>query len=111
LDILGLTPAEFWASTPAETANLLIAHRRRENRQLRQRAWELHLLLMPHLREGSRLTAAQLFLDMPGSFPEPGDIEIVTASDPADNGLTEAQKKERERRRNHPRLQRPGKTG
>lgn len=104
LTSLSLLPSQFWALTPAETADLLIAYRSRENRVHMQRAWELYQLLGPYISEGSEVTPVALFRQCPGAFPEDADLPKEKArQDPP--GLTPEQLRERERRRAIPRVQ------
>ncbi len=109
LTALSLLPAQFWALTPAETADLLTAYRARENRIHTQRAWEIYQLLAPYISEGSEVTPISLFRQMPGAFPEDADLppEVKRGRGAHPPGLTPEQIRERERRMAIPRLQQP----
>lgn len=101
--MLGLRPHYFWKLTPAEFSDLLVAHRARANAKGLRRAWELNLLTRIHVTEEGQesVSMANIFKSMPGTYPD--DVEGLNAS-PA---LTDAQRAERERRRNLPRVNRP----
>lgn len=103
LVMLGQTPAQFWRSTPSDTANLITAHRRRTNDRLMRRAWEIYTIVSPHLSEHSDLTPLKLFDSMPGTFAS--DIpEAARASDGMPTGLSPGQQAEWTRRRNRKRV-------
>lgn len=107
ITVIGTSPAEFWAQTPAETADLFVAYRFQENRRLFQRAWELSLMLAPHLdaKSSDAVTPHKLFRAMPGAFP--ADAPWLEDAIRESEGLSPDQRAERERRLNRPRLQRP----
>lgn len=76
---------------------MLLAHQRREDRELKQRAWELFHLCAPYLGEDSEVTPETLFNAMPNSSGTP---------QPKAERMTTEQERERERRKNLPRVQR-----
>lgn len=105
LVLLGLTPAEFWKLTPSETADLIWAYRKRENRIAIRKAWELHNTLSPHVdhedpKVVEAISTVELFRRMPGAFPE--DETFVEP----ERKLSPEKQAERERRMKIPRLQR-----
>jgi hypothetical protein len=101
LVMLGLTPREFWHLTPSETADLIYAFRRRENRRLIQRAWEISTQMLPHVDKDSRqaISVINLFKQMPSAFPDDEDLK------PLEPPMSE----ERKRRLAVKRIQRPQK--
>ncbi len=107
--MLGMKPSEFWSLTPAETNDLYVAHKRRENRIAMRKAWELSLMLQPHIKQGYEDSVSQtsLFKKMPGAFP--GDIDWDEAPKPAED-IPPEHEAERQRRLRLPRLQRPDRT-
>lgn len=81
-----LRKEEFWASTPAEVNELVIASRKRKNREYLLRAFELsHLVLFTQgVAEGERekFTPIEIFKRMPGAHPslEPELMEASQAN-------------------------------
>lgn len=80
--MLGQTPEQFWAHTPAETDDLLTAFRIRENRRLKQVAFELSLLVAPHVtgEERENFTTEKIFIGMPGTFIEESDVKAAESA-------------------------------
>lgn len=99
--MLGLLPRTFWALTPAEFADLLVAHRHRANLRGMRKAWELSMLMRVHVDSENQesVSMSNLFRSMPGVFPD--DVKDLDKP----SGLDDAQLAERERRRNLPRVQ------
>lgn len=93
--------------TPAETADEVEAYKRRENRRLIHRAWELSLLMAPHAKEGSDMGTIALFKSMPGAFPDAAKEFLEAAQSPREKTLSPEKEAERARRRAIPRIQRP----
>jgi hypothetical protein len=107
LVLLGQSPAQFWRSTPAETANLITAFRRRSNRHAMRKAWEVYHVMRPHLGPDSTLTVEALFRSYPGAFPE--DMPASTTDEGMPAGLNPRQQAEWRRRRDTQRVQAPPK--
>jgi hypothetical protein len=101
---LGLRPAEFWAQTPSETADLLVAFRQLENRRARQIGWELYHQMIPHLASGHGVTIRSLVEAMPIAFVDDLPKEATADVPP---GTTPEQASELERRRSLKRVNRP----
>jgi hypothetical protein len=103
-----MSPREFWETTPAEYADLALAYRLRRNHLLMTRAWELSHLLSPHVEQKNRshIAPMTLFEAMPGTYPDDLPVEVRLAAS-SQRQLTPEQKRERRRRENVPRLQRP----
>lgn len=94
--------------TPAETADEVEAYKRRENRRLLHRAWELSLLMAPHVKEehSKEMSTMALFKSMPGAFPDAAREFLEAAESPREKKLSADKEAERARRRALPRVQR-----
>lgn len=95
--------------TPSETADEVEAYKRRENRRLLHRAWELSLLMAPHVSKehSDEMSTIPLFKSMPGAFPDAAREFLEAAKQPREKKLSDEKEAERARRRAIPRLQRP----
>lgn len=93
--------------TPGETADMLTAHKERENRIALREAWKLSLQIGDKVegKDRDKVSPLSLFRDMPGAFPS--DMPGIKKAIEDQSNLTPRQRAERERRRNLKRVVRP----
>lgn len=74
LERLCLRPDQHRSMTPDETAAMLKAHRRRQNREMERAAWRIAWLSPRKSRNGHGVTTMQVLSGAPGYDPDPSEV-------------------------------------